>query len=799
MEGSPQQPGSETESLRERLSQLSEASLRINESLDLDTVLQGVLDSACALTDSRYGVLTPFDETGDIRTEDALTFGMTPAEVQALWDGLTGSVFCDFFEKLPGPTRLRDLPGHLTSLGLPGFRLPVAVNLPISFLGVPLRHAGESVGAIYLVEKVSGPGFTGEDQETLVMFAAQAALVIANASRFREEQRARAGLETLVNTAPVGVIVLDVSTGMPVSFNRETRRIIDGLGVTDGSMEELLEMLSIRRADGTEFSLRDFPLAQALQSGETLRAEEIAIRHSDGRAIKVLVNATPILSQAGMVETFIVTLQDMAPLEELERLRAEFLGMVSHELRTPLTSIKGSADTLLEESSRLDPAEMRQFFRIIRDQTVHMRDLISNLLDVARIETGTLPVDPMPVEAAVLVDEARNQFLNGGARQNLRIELENGLPRVTADRRRIVQVLDNLLSNAARHSPPDNPVTLSARLEGGHVAFSVADEGAGVPAERLPHLFRRYSPLEGDEVVRDTGGSGLGLAICKGIVEAHGGRIWAESGGEGLGATFTFTILAVDDGPSLTAMSRARQPQAEMGQGRILVVDDDPQTLRYVRDVLSRAGYQAVVTGDPEDVPRLLEEHRPRLVLLDLVFPGSVDGIDLMRDILKRRDVPVIFLSVYGQDEIIARAFDTGAADYVVKPFSPTELAARIRTALRRQAGPERSEPAGPLTVGDLTVDFAQRRVTLAGGPVRLTPLEYRLLSELAVYAGEVVPHDRLLERLWGLSHSGDPRPLRTVMKSLRRKLGDDAANPAYLYTEPGAGYRLASWEPTDA
>ena len=232
-----------------------------------------------------------------------------------------------------------------------------------------------------------------------------------------------------------------------------------------------------------------------------------------------------------------------------------------------------------------------------------------------------------------------------------------------------------------------------------------------------------------------------------------------------------------------------------MGQGRILVVDDDPHTLRYVRDVLTKLGYEAVVTGDPEDVPRLLEEHSPRLVLLDLVFPGSMDGIDLMRDILKKRDVPVIFLSVYGQDEIIARAFDTGAADYVVKPFSPTELAARIRAALRRRAGPERSEPTEPLIIEELTVDFPRRRTTLAGRTVRLTPLEYRLLVELAVYAGEVVSHNRLLERLWGLSHPGDPRPLRTLVKSLRRKLGDDANNPTYVFTEPGVGYRMPRGE----
>ena len=141
----------------------------------------------------------------------------------------------------------------------------------------------------------------------------------------------------------------------------------------------------------------------------------------------------------------------------------------------------------------------------------------------------------------------------------------------------------------------------------------------------------------------------------------------------------------------------------------MLAVDDDPQALRYVRDALSKAGYTPIVTGDPEEALRLLEEEKPRLALLDLMLPGT-DGIDLMRDILEMADVPVIFLSAYGRDELIARAFDMGAADYVVKPFSPTELSARIRAALRRREAPEQAEPTEPYTLGDLEIDYAERR-----------------------------------------------------------------------------------------
>ena len=494
--------------------------------------------------------------------------------------------------------------------------------------------------------------FTPEDEETLVMFASQAALVIANARRHRDEQRARADMETLVNTTPVGVLVFDAKTGGVTSVNREARRIVSGLHMPDGSAEELLDMLTFRRADGREISLGEFPLTQALSTGETVRAEEIVIEVPGGGSVTTLVNATPIRSEEGEVVSVVVTLQDMTPLEEMERLRAEFLGMVSHELRTPLTSIKGSAATLTEAASDLDPAEMLQFFRIIGEQADYMRDLIGDLLDVARIETGELSVAPAPAEVATLVDEARSRFQSGGGRNNLRIDLSPELPLVMADGRRIIQVLNNLLTNAARHSHEASAIGVSAVREGYHVAVSVTDEGRGIAAERLPHLFRKFSRIDGEDRRRDIAGSGLGLAICKGIVEAHGGRIWAESDGPGLGARFTFTIPVAGDAAAGVPRLSARRERSERERERILAVDDDPQTLRHVRDALTNAGYSPVVTGDPEEALSLVEANDPHLVLLDL-----------MRNILDMADVPVIFLSVYGQEEIIARAFENGADD----------------------------------------------------------------------------------------------------------------------------------------
>ena len=358
-----------------------------------------------------------------------------------------------------------------------------------------------------------------------------------------------------------------------------------------------------------------------------------------------------------------MTIQDMTPLEDLERLRAEFLGMVSHELRVPLTSIKGSTAALLDDASILDPAEARQFYRIIDQQADRMRDLISDLLDVARIETGSLAITPEPADVGEIVDEARNTFLRGGDARAIEINLSPDLPWVMVDRRRIVQVLDNLLFNAARYSDASSPIRLAALREDFHVHISVADEGKGLTEDLLPQLFRKFSRIESSNDERVTQGTGLGLAICKGIVEAHGGRVWAESDGPGQGTKVTFTVPVAEEIPSSVDRTPARSGQHARGtdkhNGAILAVDDDPQTLRSVREILTRAGYTAIVTGDPGEVAGLIEAREPCLVLLDLVLPGT-DGFELMKDILEIDRIPVIFLSGYGQQENVETGVRNG-------------------------------------------------------------------------------------------------------------------------------------------
>ncbi len=771
----------------DRLARMGKASMRITETLDLDTVLQGVVDGARSLTGARQGILTVLDVDG--QPPVLINSGLTPEEIQLRLDLPGGPELFEHLIGLAEPLRVADFSAYARDLGLPEIAPPLGPVGP--FLGSPIRHLGSRVGYIYLSGTAGDTEFTPEDEGVLLLFASQAALAIANARRYREEQRVRADLETLVDTSPVGVAVFDAGTGRLVSINREARRIVDELRDPEQSTEQLLEVLTFRRADGREFSLKEMPLTRVLTSGETVRAEEIVIQVPDGRRVSTIINATPIQSEEGAVASLVVTMQDLAPLKELGRQRAEFLGLVSQELLAPLTSIKGSAAAVLEDLSRLDLASARQLFSIIEWQADRMRGLIADLAEVARIEAGTLFLTPEPTDLASLVDQARAAFLEGGADNPLELDLPPGLPRVAADRQRALRVMDHLLANAAAGSPEGSPITLSARREDTHVAVCVADQGGGIPSQPLPLLFQRLSRRETGS--GRGGGDTLGLAVCRGIVEAHGGRIRAESDGPGLGSRFIFTLpVAEDAAVGRTGLPPTGDRQAVPGQGRVVVVDGDPQVLWHVRSALNEAGYAPIVTWDPEELERLIVVERPHVVLLDPALPAT-DGSGLLERVLQLTDAPVVLLTGPDADwdGDVAPAFEAGADDYLVKPFSPTELVARVGAALRRREAPERQAHRERFELGGLAIDFSGRRVTVEEQEVALTATEYRLLGELALNAGQALSREHLMRRVWSTRAYSDAGVVRAYVRRLRHKLGESADNPVYIFNEPRVGYRL--------
>ena len=252
-------------------------------------MLGEVVESARALTGARWGIIATVDEAG--APWEFVFLGFTPEEQLELYTWPDSARLFEHFRGLPAPLWVDDPSDYVRALGI---EPPPAFSR--TFQGTPMRHRDTDVGSFFLADKADGEAFTDADEKVLTLFA-------------------------------------------------------ESLRTPGHPHEQLLEVMSIRRADGSEMSLGELPIEQVLRSSETMRAEEVVLSVPDGRSIRVLVNATPIRSDGDAVGSVVVTVQDLAPLDEIERLRTEFLGLVSHELREPLAAIRGSATTLIELAS----------------------------------------------------------------------------------------------------------------------------------------------------------------------------------------------------------------------------------------------------------------------------------------------------------------------------------------------------------------------------------------------------------------------------------------------------------------
>ena len=530
--------------------------------------------------------------------------------------------------------------------------------------------------------------------------------------------------------------------------------------------------------------------------GETILADEVVIHPPDGRsAVTALVSARPIRQQGGDIVSVVATIQDITPLEEMKRQRTEFLRNVSHELRTPLSAIKGSTSTLLSSTYPLDPAETRQFLRVIDEQSDHIRLLINNLVDMTQIEFGTLSVTPEPTDVAGLLRRAIDAHVHAVPGDNgAELELAPNLPMVMADEPRMMQVISHLIACVSRYVSSSSSVRISAAQGEMYVAVTVDNKGDGGETPSSPRQLGSVARVVDGVSEGRNGGDDIGIAISVGIVEAHGGRLSVGDGKEGRGSRFTFTIPVADEAASVAGPEGSRYPAYPVppeGQARVLGLVADPETRRYVRDILSQADLSVAVAGDLDEAEGIIETQKPHVILLEPALPWS-EGLETLVRICRVSGVPVIFVAGHGWNQYIGRAFELGAFDYIAKPFTSTELLARVGAALRRRSAAGWKEPAVSYLHGDLVIDYVERQVSVAGSRVHLTATEYKVLVELSAAAGRVVSHEQLLRRVWGPLYSSDARIVRTYVKELRHKLGDDAARPMYIFTEPGVGYRMA-------
>jgi two-component system KDP operon response regulator KdpE len=224
----------------------------------------------------------------------------------------------------------------------------------------------------------------------------------------------------------------------------------------------------------------------------------------------------------------------------------------------------------------------------------------------------------------------------------------------------------------------------------------------------------------------------------------------------------------------------------------VLVVDDEPRLVSLVRHVLEAVGYRVVAALDGRSALEQAAMEQPDLVLLDILLPGEMDGYEVCRRLREFSNVPIIMLTAKAKEEDKIMGFDVGADDYLTKPFNSKELVARVRAVLRRSKPPEEIVTASNFVCGDLSINFAQRRVLVRGQEVSLTPTEYKLLHQLARSANRVMLHEDLLSKVWGPEYRDEIDYLRAYIRYLRQKVEENPSEPEYIITMTGVGYMLA-------
>ncbi len=544
--------------------------------------------------------------------------------------------------------------------------------------------------------------------------------------------------------------------------------------------------------------LAEEELGRVWANDEEVEAD-LALEHAAVRWLRV--RSFPVRDEPGNVLGWGMLLDDVTLQRASEKEKSEALALAAHELKTPLAVIKGSATTLLANSQRWDPTAQREMLQLIDEQCDQLHELVNGLLDVWRLDAGLLPINPTLLRLPDILEPLVERWRQLAPHHTLLLRLPADLPTLMADRSRLEQALNHILDNAVKYSS-GGEIVIEATASDEGIEISVADQGRGLTQDQLERIFDRfYRALEAGEHIP---GSGMGLAIAKAIVQAHGGAIAASSPGPGKGSVFQIALpFSARRAPAVSAPLRASSgPLALPAEGAraslhrdqptILIMDSDPGMVRYMRANFEAQHYRVFTAADSAQAFQLVEREEPDLVLVDAGMPG-VNGFETLGRIREFSSAPVMMLSAKREEQECVRALDLGAQDYLGKPFGMDELLARVRAALRRHGQPQPREAQSPLfTSGDLTIDFAQRQVRVAGRDVQLSRTEYKLLTVLAQHVGMVLTHELLLEKVWGPGYNREMDFIWVYIRRVRRKIEPDPSQPQYILTVPGVGYKLA-------
>ena len=477
-----------------------------------------------------------------------------------------------------------------------------------------------------------------------------------------------------------GIVVND-NEGKVLVLNRAAARMlrVDPKAVLGQPVSALFEPFSPRGR---------LTIAEAM---ERLRADPYFYGQSGKPAETVMeiglrfiqAHLSPALTDSGDFLGIVTVLRDITREVEADRARSDFVSNVSHELRLPLTAIKGYCDLLLFDALDQLDEEQTRFLQIVQGNADHLVALITDLLDISRVESYRLDLDVQPVQMEVIVRDVANTIKPQFNQKNLHLtlDIDPNIEPVFGDATRLSQVVDNLANNACRRSPDGGRVTVAVSGSTDGVQVSITDTGAPLSSEDRARVFQRFHRTE-DSLLNDAHPTGLELTVARMLVEMHGGRMWVDSG-EGQGSTFAFVLPSRAAAPSDVVDETVGEPERPQ---TVLVVEDDGDIAQLIALQLRREGFEVFTTAYGEEAVSLAQAESIDLVTLDMMLP-DISGMEVLHRLKansETAEIPVIIVSVLLPEQ--TGDADRSAVEHITKPFAFDKLIESIRRTLDASA-----------------------------------------------------------------------------------------------------------------
>ncbi len=506
----------------------------LTQELDLARLLDQILRYAVEMLGGKAGIIALCDpgRPGGNASRPwhlAASFGLKPAFLRTL-------------EPL-----LADLPvvGDPHTIVLPALdeRLHQIIRIAtlglLTALGLPMVAHEQAVGVVYVFRDFEG-GFNANERGLLQSFADQAAIAVSNARLFSQVTEEKRRLDAILEGSAEGIAILGPDSRVQ-RFNRALQSLT-GITLENASgrpHDQVLRFAAVTTGATLEQAeAGGWPLSDRA----TLYLEGMLIRQN-GALLPVGVSYAPVFSPDRTLQNTVVSVRDLSRFREAEELKSTFISIISHELKTPVALIKGYASTLRREDAVWDPTTVADGLTVIEEEADRLAGLIEDLLDASRLQAGGLQLHMGEVQLAGLVSRLVERFSKQAPQHTFRVEIPPEFPPVTGDEERLAQVLSNLLSNAVKYSPSGTAISIRGKVEPAQVVVTVSDQGPGISPEDLPHVFDRF--YRAVDAARRTKGAGLGLFLARAVVEAHHGRIWADSQ-PGEGTSISFSLPRAD-------------------------------------------------------------------------------------------------------------------------------------------------------------------------------------------------------------------------------------------------------------